>query len=129
MENDNTTIQDSRKAAMNFLRLGRKKNRKQEAAKKAESAIEIAQRIHDMSDDEFNAAVANGTLTPEQIRKAGEYDFDVYMGDVWIENPDNDDKPEPSYEEFMSDPAKYGYDVNEDYHKFSRYNPNRYKMQ
>lgn len=117
-----TTIQDSRRAAMDFLRAGRKNERKQKAAS-SESGFELASRFDEMSDEEFDEGVANGTITPEQIRKAGEYKFDVYMGDVWIENPDNDDKPEPTYEQFMSNPSRYGFD-NPDEH-IERYNPNR----
>ena len=44
------------------------------------------------------------------------------MGDVWVENPDNDDKPEPTYDEFMADPVKYGYNMEADPMKIGRYN-------
>lgn len=123
--------QKKKNAVRDFFRIGRKKELKNKAAsnkEKQESAFDLAERIREMSDEEFDNAVANGTLTPEQIRKAGEYEFDIYMGDVWVEDPDNDDKPEPTYEEFMSDPVKYGYDAyGGDEWKFYRYNPNRYK--
>ena len=124
-ETTTTNIQDSRRAANNFLRLGR--IREARNAPKEESAFDLSERIREMSDEDFDKAVAAGTLTPEQIRKAGEYDFDVYMGDVWAEDPNNDGKPEPTYDEFMSDPAKYGYNTTDDWRKIYRYNPNRYK--
>lgn len=117
------TIQDSRRAADAFLRAGRRRELNEERAG------DLADRFREMSDEDFDRGVADGSITPEQIRKAGEYDFDVYMGDVWVEKPENDGKPEPSYDEFMADPAKYGYDTAVDHMKFSRYNPNRYKNQ
>ena len=74
-----------------------------------DSPIDIDNRIMEMSDEEFENAVASGELTPEQIRKAGEYAWDVYMGDVWSESHYADEGPEPTYDEFMADPEKYGY--------------------
>jgi hypothetical protein len=77
-----------------------------------------------MSDEEFDSAVSTGTLTPEQIRKAGEYDWDNYMGDVWWETDLPDEMEEPTYDEFMADPAKYGYKrgINEETDRaFDRY--------
>ena len=124
---DNPTIQDSRRAATDFLRAGRKRELKARGlahgggARGEESVPELAQRIGDMSDEDFDRAVADGSLTPEQIRKAGEYEYDVYMGDVWVENPDNDDKPEPTYDEFIANPAKYGYNMEADPMKIGRY--------
>ena len=75
-----------------------------------DSPIDIDNRIMEMSDEEFEKAVASGELTPEQIRKAGEYAWDVYMGDVWSEGDGPERFPvEPTYDEFMADPEKYGY--------------------
>ena len=54
-----------------------------------------------------NADERERELTPEQIRRAGEYEFDTYMGDVWSEG-DHDGEPEPTYDEFIADPRKYG---------------------
>lgn len=59
-------------------------------------------------------------LDPEALRKEGMNEFDTWMADVWMENPENDDKPEPTYDEFLADPAKYG--ASEDTVKqFARY--------
>ena len=111
MAEDNIT--GSRKAALDFLRAGRKKEHK-EAAKptdgKPESGFELYNKYREMSDDEFNAGVADGTITPEKKRKAGEYFYNFWMGDVWGEGNDG---PEPTYEEFMADPKKYGVEENE----------------
>jgi len=118
------------KAANNFLRAGRVNEARRYRDADGESPSDLASRIRNMSDEEFDAAVKSGMLTPEQIRKAGEYEWDIYMGDVWIENPENDNVPEPTYDEFMSDPAKYGYtEYPENPSHFDRYNPNRYKKQ
>ena len=130
----NQTIQDSRRAAMSFLNAAkdkeeRRKNRRPSvraggksavdnflsagrrnearAATSGETDFDLAQRIRRMSDSEFDEAIRNGAITPDQLRKAGEYEWDTYMGDVWSEG-DHDDVPEPTYDEFMADPAKYG---------------------
>ena len=126
-----TGIMRSRRAANDFLRAGRRKEARAAAAQNGgESDFDLASRISRMSDEDFDKAVADGALTPEQIRRAGEYEFDSYMGDVWMEQDENFDKPEPTYEEFMSDPAKYGAEDNtedpEYPRRFSRYNPSRY---
>lgn len=100
----------AKKAVNDFWRAAMRKGRNNGTANvKEESGIELADRIRSMSDEEFENALADGTLTPEQVRKAGEYDWDVYMGDVWSEGDLPDKMPEPTYEEFMSDPEKYGY--------------------
>lgn len=78
-------------------------------ARDTDNAIDLDSRIMEMSDEEFDNAVKTGALTPEQIRKAGEYAWDVYMGDVWSESHYADEGPEPTYDEFMADPEKYGY--------------------
>ena len=116
------SINDSRAAANDFLKSGRRKELKEEGA------IDLYRKFDGMSDEEFDQGVANGTITPQQIRKAGEYAFDVYMGDVWSEG-DHEGKAEPTYDQFVADPAKYGYvdgGENDAFH-FHRYNPNRYK--
>jgi len=120
--------------AAEFIAAGNRNEARAAAAQSGgETDFDLAKRIGRMSDEEFEAAVADGSLTPEQIRRAGEYEYDVYMGDVWMEDADNDDKPEPTYEEFMSDPAKYGAPDDttdpEFPRRFSRYNPARYKKQ
>ena len=148
----NQTIRDSRKAAMSILNSAKAKEGQRgpqntvpqvdktavrttkvnpvddflEAGKRLEArdAARLADRVRTMSDEEFEKAMADGSITPEQLRKAGEYDWDIYMGDVWMENPDNDDVPEPTYDEFMADPEKYGFhrDWNEeDARSFDRY--------
>ncbi len=119
-------------AVDNFLGAGRRNEARAAAAQNGgESDFDLAWRISRMSDDDFEKAVADGSLTPEQIRRAGEYEYDTYMGDVWSEG-DHDDEVEPTYEEFMSDPAKYGAEDIEDPEfprRFSRYNPARYQKQ
>ena len=97
------------RAVSDFLRAGRRKEARQEAATREDHPVNLADRIRSMSDEEFDAAVKGGSLTPEQIRKAGEYDLDVYMGDVWSESHYPEDGPEPTYDEFMAAPEKYGY--------------------
>lgn len=115
-----------------FLSAGRRNEARAVAAKNGEeSDFDLAWRISRMSDDDFDKAVVDGTLTPEQIRRAGEYEYDTYMGDVWSEG-DHDDEVEPTYEEFMSDPAKYGAEDIDDPEfprRWGRYNPARYKKQ
>lgn len=85
-----------------FLKAGKRKE--------AHDAFDLANRVRTMSDEEFEKAMADGSITPEQLRKAGEYDWDIYMGDVWSETdlPEQFD-PEPTYDEFIADPEKYGY--------------------
>lgn len=121
-------------AVDNFLSAGQRNAARAVAARNGgESDFDLAWRISRMSDEDFDKAVADGTLTPEQIRRAGEYEYDTYMGDVWMEQDENFDKPEPTYEEFMSDPAKYGAPddtTDPEYpRRFSRYNPARYQKQ
>lgn len=164
----NQTMKDSRRAAMSFLDAAKRgeerRNRRRpefargggsrgagpadeflRAGRRAEAArdggetdFDLAGRIRRMSDEEFDGAVADGSLTPEQIRRAGEYEFDTYMGDVWSENADNDDVPEPTYDEFVADPRRYGVtytdedaagDPNADTYpvNWGRYNPARYQ--
>lgn len=91
-----------------FLSAGRRNEARAIAAQKGdESDFDLANRIRMMSEDDFNKAVSEGTLTPEQLRRAGEYEYDTYMGDVWSEG-DHDDEVEPTYDEFIADPRKYG---------------------
>lgn len=123
-----------------FLSAGRRNEARAAAAQKGEdSDFDLADRIRRMSDEDFDKAVVDGTLTPEQIRRAGEYEFDTYMGDVWSEG-DHEGEAEPTYDEFVADPQKYGvtytdedaandpdmdmYPVN-----WGRYNPARFKKQ
>lgn len=127
-------------AVDNFLSAGQRNAARAVAAQSGgETDFDLADRIRRMSDEDFDKAVADGTLTPEQIRRAGEYEFDTYMGDVWSEG-DHDDEPEPTYEEFMANPQKYGVtytdedaagDPNVDMYpvNWGRYNPARYKKQ
>lgn len=136
--NPDQTIRDSRKAAMSILNSAKAKEGQRgpqntvpqvdktavrrkpnpvddflKAAKRKEAhdAVDLAVKVRDMSDEEFENAMKSGEITPEQLRKAGEYDWDVYMGDVWIENPDNEERfnPEPTYDEFIADPEKWGH--------------------
>ena len=135
--NPDQTIRDSRKAAMSILNSAKAKDGQRgpqntvpqvdktavrrkanpvddflEAGKRLEArdAARLADRVRTMSDEEFENAMESGDITPEQLRKAGEYDWDVYMGDVWGET-DLPEKfnPEPTYDEFIADPDKYGY--------------------
>ena len=93
-----------------FLSAGRRNEARAAAAQKGgDTDFDLADRIRRMSDEDFDKAVASGALTPEQIRRAGEYEFDTYMGDVWSESHYADEGPEPTYDEFMADPEKYGY--------------------
>ena len=123
-------MRQARRAVSDFLRAGRRNeaNRrvKQDlvTAPERESPFDIMSRIRNMSDDEFENSVKTGALTPDQIRKAGEYDWDTWMGDVWMETDWPDKMEEPTYDEFMADPAKYGYErgINEDNDRaFDRY--------
>lgn len=121
-------------AVENFLSAGQRSAARTVAARNGEETdFDLAQRIRSMSDEDFDKAVVDGTLTPEQIRRAGEYEYDVWMGDVWMEG-DHDDEPEPTYEEFMADPAKYGAvdddpALDEYPRRWGRYNPARYNKQ
>ena len=113
-----------------FLRAGRHKEKVEGGGGRGEmDAFEIADMIGNMSDEEFDKAVANGELTPEMIRKAGEYERQVWDDDVWSETDEGENNPLPPYDEFFSNLDKYGYDTKEDYHKFTRYNPSRFKKQ
>jgi len=134
----NQTIQDSRKAAMSFLDAAKAKEQQRgpqntvpqvdktavrrtkvnpvddflKAAKRkgASDRFDLAQRIREMSDEDFEKAMADGSITPEQLRQAGEYEWDVYMGDVWSETDLPEQfNPEPTYDEFIADPEKYGH--------------------
>lgn len=121
-------------AVDNFLSAGQRNEARAIAAKNGEeSDFDIAWRISRMSDDDFEKAIADGSLTPEQIRKAGEEEYENYMLDVWSEQDDNDLKPWPTYEEFMSDPSKYGAEddlSDEEFpRRWGRYNPARFKKQ
>ena len=136
--NPDQTIRDSRRAAMSFLNAAKAKEEqrgpqntvpqvdktavrrtkvnpvddflKAGKRKEARDAYDLAQRVRTMSDEDFEKAMADGTITPEQLRKAGEYDWDVYMGDVWSETDLPEQfNPEPTYDEFIADPEKYGH--------------------
>ena len=114
----------SSSAVDNFLRAGRAKEIRS-AGENDEfgRTYDLADRVRNMSDAEFDEALKSGAITPEQLRKAGEYEWDVYMGDVWSEG-DHDDEPEPTYDEFMANPEKYGYQTgyNDELDRaFSRY--------
>lgn len=136
--NPDQTIRDSRRAAMSILDSAKDKDQqrgpqntapqvdktavrrtkvnpvddflKAGKRKEAADAFDLANRVRTMSDEDFEKAMADGSITPEQLRKAGEYDWDIYMGDVWGETdlPEQFD-PEPTYDEFIADPEKYGY--------------------
>lgn len=117
-------IAQGRRAVSDFLRAGRRKEAAQSAATPEERPSSIMDRIRNMSDDEFGEALRSGSLTPDQVRKAGEYDWDTWMGDVWSETDWPDRVAEPTYDEFMADPEKYGYErgVNEETDRaFDRY--------
>lgn len=122
---DNTRIATAKKETTPFLRQRESRMATDyitgtpEQRKKI-NGIAVFNRIAEMPDDEFDRAVKSGELTPEQIRAAGEYFHDVWMGDVWAEG-EHDDEPEPSYEEFYADPAKYGYSEDDNEYKLYRY--------
>ena len=136
--NPDQTIRDSRKAAMSILNSAKAKEGqrgpqntvpqvdktavrrtkvnpvddflKAGKRKEAADAFDLANRVRTMSDEDFEKAMADGSITPEQLRKAGEYDWDVYMGDVWGETDLPEQfNPEPTYDEFIADPEKYGH--------------------
>ena len=143
--NPDQTIRDSRRAAMSILDSAKAKEEqrgpqktlpqvdktavrrtkvnpvddflKAGKRKEAADAFDLTQRIRTMSDEDFEKAMADGTITPEQLRKAGEYEWDIYMGDVWSEG-DHDDEVGPTYDEFMADPAKYGAEDDDEYVKY-----------
>jgi len=143
--NPDQTIRDSRRAAMSILDSAKAKDAQRgpqntvpqvdktavrrtkanpvddflNAAKRLEArdAFDLAQRVRTMSDEDFEKAMADGSITPEQLRKAGEYEWDIYMGDVWSEG-DHDDEVGPTYDEFMADPAKYGAEDDDEYVKY-----------
>lgn len=150
----NQTMKDSRRAAMSFLDAAKRgeerRNRRRpefargggsrgagpadeflragaraEAARNGEETpYDIMERIRGMSDTEFGEALRSGELTPQQVRRAGEYDWDTWMGDVWMETDWPDRMKEPTYDEFMADPEKYGYErgINEETDRaFDRY--------
>lgn len=99
-----------RNAVNNFLSAGQR-NEARAAARQngGEAPIDIADRIRQMSDEEFENAMKTGAITPEQLRQAGEYDWDVYMGDVWGETDLPEQLGEPTYDEFIADPEKWGH--------------------
>ena len=137
--NERNNARDARRTARenpveDFLRAGKVREARRNGQ---ETDFELAQKIRSMSDEQFDDAVKSGYLTPEQIRKAGEYEYDIYMGDVWSENADNDLLPEPTYDEFVADPQKYGVpytdedaarDPDSDMYpvNWGRYNPARF---
>lgn len=135
---DKTAVRKAKKSpTQDFLDAARRNEARATAKQNNEEAdFDIAQRVRQMSDEDFNKAVADGALTPEQIRRAGEYEWDIYMGDVWSETDAPETQKEPTYEEFMADPAKYGAedvdygsDLNNEVLRWGRYNPERYKKQ
>ena len=101
-----------------------------------ESGYDLHDRFSRMSDEEFDKAVADGTITKDQIRKAGQEAYENYMLDVWSEGDQADEMGGkwPSYEEFMENPEKYGYtseiakenDASEYPDRYYRYKPSRY---
>lgn len=97
------------RAVDNFLRAGRIHEARMPRGSGNPSAFDTAAKVRSMSDSEFEEALKSGSITPEQLRKAGEYDWDTYMGDVWSEGDIAEQIPEPTYDEFMADPEKYGY--------------------
>ena len=109
----------------NFLSAGRRNEARAAAAQNGgESGFDLHYRFRDMSDDDFYKGVADGEITQEQIRKAGQEAYENYMLDVWSEMDDNDLKPWPSYEEFIADPAKYGYEEATEFpERLYRYKP------
>lgn len=101
-----------------------------------ESGYDLHDRFSRMSDEEFDRGVADGTITKDQIRKAGQEAYENYMLDVWSETDQADEAGGkwPSYEEFYENPEKYGYsketaaenDASEYPDRFYRYKPSRY---
>lgn len=120
-------IKASRRAASDFLRAGRRQELKRNGE---ESGWELFSRFDKMSDEDFDKGVADGSITKDQIRKAGQEAYENYMLDVWSEQDDNDLKEWPSYEEFYENPEQYGYTGVKDDPEFPdrlyRYKPGRY---
>jgi len=118
----------SRRAATDFLKAGRRKELR------AEDGWDLHNRFSHMSDEDFDRAVADGTITRDQIEKAGRNAYEDYMLDVWSETDQADEMEQPSYEEFMANPEKYGYDsetaarndASEYPDRYYRYKPDRY---
>ena len=133
-EKDRQDMEKSRRAASDFLNAGRRNEERAAAAQNGEeTGFDLHDRVSHMSDEEFDRGVADGTITPEQIRKAGQEAYENYMLDVWSETDQAEDMPWPSYEEFMENPEKYGYtSINDDSEypdRFERYKPSRYQKQ
>ena len=117
-----------------FLNAGRRNEARAAAAQKGEeTGFDLYDRFSQMPDEEFDRGVAEGTITPEQIRKAGQEAYENYMLDVWSETDQamDADGNWPSYEEFMENPEKYGYTpINDDTEypdRFYRFKPSRYQ--
>ena len=118
----------SRRAATDFLKAGRRKELR------AEDGWDLHNRFSRMSDEDFDRAVADGTITRDQIDRAGRNAYEDYMLDVWSETDQADEMEQPSYEEFMENPEKYGYsretaainDASEYPDRYYRYKPGRY---
>lgn len=125
-------IQRSRRAANDFMRSAMRKS----APKDEENGFDLHNRFSRMSDEEFDRGVADGTITKDQIRKAGQEAYENYMLDVWSETDQADEAGGkwPSYEEFYENPEKYGYsketaaenDASEYPDRYYRYKPSRY---
>ena len=125
-------IQRSRRAANDFMRSAMRKS----APKDEENGFDLHNRFSRMSDEEFDRGVADGTITKDQIRKAGQEAYENYMLDVWSETDQAEDMDGkwPSYEEFYENPEKYGYskepaaenDASEYPDRYYRYKPSRY---
>lgn len=123
-------IMGSRRAADDFLRAGRRKELR------AEDGWDLHNRFSQMSDEDFDRGVADGSITRDQIEKAGRNAYEDYMLDVWSETDQAEDMGGewPSYEEFMENPEKYGYDsetaarndASEYPDRYYRYKPSRY---
>lgn len=110
--------------------------RKSAPKQEEESGWDLHDRFSHMSDEEFDRGVADGTITKDQIRKAGQEAYENYMLDVWSETDQADEAGGkwPSYEEFYENPEKYGYtsevaaenDSSKYPDRFYRYKPSRY---
>lgn len=110
--------------------------RKSSPEQEEESGWDLHDRFSRMSDEEFDRGVADGTITKDQIRKAGQEAYENYMLDVWSETDQADEAGGkwPSYEEFYENPEKYGYsketaaenDASEYPDRYYRYKPSRY---
>lgn len=117
-------IMASRKAANDFLKAGARNERRR--GRSRGEGIRQWSRFSDMSDDDFDKGVADGSITPQQINDAGRYEYENWLDDVWSETDRAEDEPEPTYEQFMANPYKYGYneDLGAENHLY-RYNPGR----